>query len=75
MPFSRIVVQSNVIFMNRRSAERRFPETSFARMPFCRTLNTPPAYTFVQCACRREAIELIGIDVLRLASKIYVINN
>ena len=30
--FLRIVVQPNVIFKNRRSAERRFPETSFARM-------------------------------------------
>ena len=34
--FSRIVVQSNVIFTNRRSGERCFPETSFARTSFCR---------------------------------------
>ena len=37
------------------NAERRFPETSFARTSFCRTLNRPPAYTFVQYACRRAA--------------------
>ena len=73
--FSRIVVQLNVIFTNRHSAERRFAETSFARMSFCRILNTPPACTFVQYACRRAAIKLIGIDVLRLAVKICVINN
>ena len=58
-----------------RLAERRFPETSFARKSFCRTLNRPPVYTFVQCACRRAAIKLIGIDVLRHASKICVISN
>ena len=34
--FSRIVVQPNVIFTNRRSVERRFPVTSFARTSFCR---------------------------------------
>ena len=62
--FSRLVVQLKVIFTNRHSAERRFPETSFARTSFCRTLNRPPAYTFVQCACRRAAIKLIGIAVL-----------
>ena len=65
--FSRIIVQPNVIFTNLRSAERRFPETSFARTSFCeivwsktsfhRTLNRPPAYTFVRCVCRRAAIE------------------
>ena len=71
--FPRIVVEPNVIFTNRRSAERRFPKTSFTQTSFCRTLNRPPVYTFVQCACRRAAIKFIGIDVLRLASKICVI--
>ena len=73
--FSRIAFQPNVIFTNRRSAERRFPETSFTRMSFFRTLNRPSAYTFVQFACRRAAIKLIGIDVLRIASEICVISN
>ena len=73
--FSRIVVQPKVIFTNRRSAERRFPETSFAGTSFGRTLNRPPAYIFVQCACQRAAIKLMGIDVLRLPSKICVISN
>ena len=69
--FPRIVVQPNFIFTTRRSAERGFPKT-FARMSFCRTLNRPPC---IQCACRRAAIKLIGINVLRLASKICVISN
>ena len=73
--FSGIVVQPNVIFPNHLSAERHFHETSFARTSLCRTVNRPPAYTFVQYACRRAAIKLIGIDVLRLASKICVISN
>ena len=73
--FSRIVVQPNVIFTNRRLAERRFPATSFARTSFCRTLNRTPVYTFIQCACRRAAIKLIVVDILRHASKICAISN
>ena len=55
--FSRIIVQPNLIFTNRRSTERRFLKTSFVRTSFCRNCmkqnvilpNTKltAAYTFV----------------------------
>ena len=70
-----------VEFVKLHNAERHFFESLFSRTWLSRniicpnTLNRPPAYTFVQCACRRAAIKLIGIDVLRLASKICVVSN
>ena len=55
--FLRIVVQPNIIFPKHHLPERRFAEIVWSKISFRQTLNKPPAYTFVHCACRRAAIE------------------
>ena len=50
--FLRIVVQPNVVFPKHHLPERHFAGISRSKTSFHRTLNRPPAYTFVQCACR-----------------------
>ena len=56
------VVQPNVVFPEHHLPEHHFAEIVWNKTSFHRTLNRPPAYNFVQCACRCNWVVVIEFE-------------